>query len=343
MPLPGKLKVIWKDLHKITDDLHLDPRCAQNYLPTSLQDDISDMNTMSCEQTFAWLSRFKKILCAMPKEHHCFYTASWSESLETSTFPSDICIVEGLSSLRQYLWRPFKAGSTANLFCSNDVCMIIWWRMHSFSGGIFLGNNLTVLATIFMILHRSKLLFRSFIIILWSALLILMWLWNYVLQHTHTTTRGIMLRTWVKFADFHCLSLNAEKKTQLIKFYKFPHPVTASAKIAFLGNKLSLSNSTSHLGRTLTSNLSDDDDISNISIAKPTIFFMFSCYDPFVNTHLFSSSCLSLYGAVLWRSSSPQLKCIFFGRSDLFPPEPHWHCPFCSQAPEHLQRGSITF
>ena len=28
---------------------------------------------MVAEQTFVWLSRFKKILCAMPKVHHLFY------------------------------------------------------------------------------------------------------------------------------------------------------------------------------------------------------------------------------------------------------------------------------
>ena len=30
-------------------------------------------NTMSCEQTFAWLSRFKKVICAMPKTHFHFF------------------------------------------------------------------------------------------------------------------------------------------------------------------------------------------------------------------------------------------------------------------------------
>ena len=31
------------------------------------------LNTMSCEQTFVWLSRFKKILSAMRKTHFHFY------------------------------------------------------------------------------------------------------------------------------------------------------------------------------------------------------------------------------------------------------------------------------
>ena len=33
----------------------------------------ASFNTMCCEQTFVWLSKFKKIMCAMPKEHFHFY------------------------------------------------------------------------------------------------------------------------------------------------------------------------------------------------------------------------------------------------------------------------------
>ena len=35
---------------------------------------------------------------------------------------------------------------------------------------------------------------------------------------------------------------------------------------------------------------------------------LFACCDPLVKTRLFSSFCLSLYGAALWKSSDPQLK-----------------------------------
>ena len=87
----------------------------------------------------------------------------------------------------------------------------------------------------------------------------------------------IMLNTCIKFSDLHCLSFNAEK-TQLIKFYKSPRPVTASLNITFLGKKLLLSNSISHLGHILTYNLSDDEDIRKlleICVARPTIYFTF--------------------------------------------------------------------
>ena len=77
LPLPGDLQYIWQDVKKIIDSLHMknhkDPRCAQYEPATLLDPDETELNTMSCEQTFAWLSRYKKILCAMPKTHHHFY------------------------------------------------------------------------------------------------------------------------------------------------------------------------------------------------------------------------------------------------------------------------------
>ena len=92
LPLPGDLKYIWLDVRKIIDSLHLrnhkDDRCKSEYDPANVLSE--GMNTMSCEQTFAWLSRYvvnflllpstpvsysryKKILSAMPKIHHHFY------------------------------------------------------------------------------------------------------------------------------------------------------------------------------------------------------------------------------------------------------------------------------
>ena len=122
-----------------------------------------------------------------------------------------------------------------------------------------------------------------------------------------------MLKTCINFADQHHLSFNADK-TQLIKFYKSPNPVSASPCFIFLGQTLSLSNSISHLGHILTYNLSDDDDICAISkdmrCKANCLLNTFSCCDPFVKTRLFSSFCLSLYGAYLWRSSSPQLRAL---------------------------------
>ena len=62
LPLPGDLKYLWLDVQKIIDTLHMknhsDPRCEQQYNPAKVLPEDSDMNTMSCEQTFAWLSRY---------------------------------------------------------------------------------------------------------------------------------------------------------------------------------------------------------------------------------------------------------------------------------------------
>ena len=59
LPLHGDLKYIWLDVNKIIDSLHLsnhkDDRCKVTYDPAKMLSD--GMNTMSCEQTFAWLSR----------------------------------------------------------------------------------------------------------------------------------------------------------------------------------------------------------------------------------------------------------------------------------------------
>ena len=58
LPLPGDLAYLRLDVKKIIDDLHIkdhrDPRCEQYRAPAEVG------NTMSCEQTFAWLSRYKR-------------------------------------------------------------------------------------------------------------------------------------------------------------------------------------------------------------------------------------------------------------------------------------------
>ena len=75
--LPGDLKFIWLDIKKIIDSLHIhnhkDTQCHQRYNPDQLKETNPYYNTMSCEQTFAWFSRYKKILGAMGKVHHHFY------------------------------------------------------------------------------------------------------------------------------------------------------------------------------------------------------------------------------------------------------------------------------
>ena len=50
-----------------------DARCKAVYTPDLIKEEHPTYNTMSCEQTFVWLSRFKKVVCAMHKTHHHFY------------------------------------------------------------------------------------------------------------------------------------------------------------------------------------------------------------------------------------------------------------------------------
>ena len=77
LPLPGDHKYIWQDITKIIDELHIrnhkDSRCRTKYNPEVVKTISKTTNTMSCEQTFAWLSRFKKVICAMPKTHFHFF------------------------------------------------------------------------------------------------------------------------------------------------------------------------------------------------------------------------------------------------------------------------------
>ena len=66
-----------------------------------------------------------------------------------------------------------------------------------------------------------------------------------------------------------------------------------------------------HLGHKLY-NLNDDDDIllksRHLSRAANCLFTTFSFLSPSPLSYLFSSFCLSLYGCVLWKLSSPALR-----------------------------------
>ncbi|XP_038069366.1 uncharacterized protein LOC119738534 [Patiria miniata] len=75
LPLPAPWSHMWYDLKKCVDRLHIrnhtDAHCKVKYHPKDHLEDTD--NTMICEQTFVWLSRYKKIVCAMPKHRHLFY------------------------------------------------------------------------------------------------------------------------------------------------------------------------------------------------------------------------------------------------------------------------------
>lgn len=68
--------LLWADITKVIDALHIrnhrDATCQEMYSFKQIKSEHPNLNTMSCEQTFAWLSRYKKILCSMPKTHFHF-------------------------------------------------------------------------------------------------------------------------------------------------------------------------------------------------------------------------------------------------------------------------------
>ncbi len=75
IPLPSPFNESWKLVSKVIDRLHLrnhvDAKCKDLYNPD--KHIPPEFNTMACEQTFIWASRFKKVMCAMPHVHQFFF------------------------------------------------------------------------------------------------------------------------------------------------------------------------------------------------------------------------------------------------------------------------------
>ena len=77
LPLPAPFHSVWSKVTKIIDSLHIknhkDANCQRIYNPRHVKEANPGFNLMCAEQTFAWLSRFKRICSAMNKTHHCFF------------------------------------------------------------------------------------------------------------------------------------------------------------------------------------------------------------------------------------------------------------------------------
>jgi hypothetical protein len=75
LPLPAPFDEAWQCIGKCIDRLHLrnhvDPKCKEMYNPDNKVP--KTFNTMACEQTFIWASRFKRVMCAMPHLHQFFF------------------------------------------------------------------------------------------------------------------------------------------------------------------------------------------------------------------------------------------------------------------------------
>lgn len=75
LPLPAPMDKMWSSIVKAVDRLHIrnhkSAKCKDSYNPDKLLP--QSYNTMAGEQTFAWMSRFKKIVNSMSQPHHLFY------------------------------------------------------------------------------------------------------------------------------------------------------------------------------------------------------------------------------------------------------------------------------
>ena len=75
LPFSPPLDKVWTSVIKVIDKLHIcnhkDAKCKTVYNPEGKVPE--GFNTMAAEQTFAWGSRLKRIICAMPRLHQFFY------------------------------------------------------------------------------------------------------------------------------------------------------------------------------------------------------------------------------------------------------------------------------
>ena len=94
LPLPVPFNKMWKEVTKIIDSLHIknhvDPICQVTYHPKKVKEKNPKFNLMCAEQTFAWLSRFKRICSGMNKAHHCFFL---------HRLVTELCALEGRNLL----------------------------------------------------------------------------------------------------------------------------------------------------------------------------------------------------------------------------------------------------
>ena len=97
LPLPPPFDQMWLKVQKVSnclttiagtyntlhnvlqviDSLHIknhkNPKCHELYHPDKAHEVNENINLMCAEQTFVWLSRYKRILCSMNKNHHLFF------------------------------------------------------------------------------------------------------------------------------------------------------------------------------------------------------------------------------------------------------------------------------
>ena len=77
LPLPPPYNKLWMNVQKIIDVFdfpnHISATCREQFSPLQFKETHPHFNTQSGEQTFAWVGRYKRILCSMTKNNHLFY------------------------------------------------------------------------------------------------------------------------------------------------------------------------------------------------------------------------------------------------------------------------------
>jgi hypothetical protein len=80
LPVESPYDKMWKKISKIIDGLHIQNHirddCRTLYNPAKFHDRFpqkTSANTMVAEQTFSWLTKYKKQMCAMNKPNQIFF------------------------------------------------------------------------------------------------------------------------------------------------------------------------------------------------------------------------------------------------------------------------------
>ena len=132
LPLKGPdMPYVWQKINKCIDPLHLKNHknkvCQTKYNPSKVKEEYPEANLMVCEQTFAWLGRFKKILNSTPKTHSHFLLHR---------------LVLARNKYTEYCYRENKkpllpSAKTVNKWSTQGLCFIldyIWyWKMPWFT------------------------------------------------------------------------------------------------------------------------------------------------------------------------------------------------------------------
>lgn len=67
---------LWQVINDLHIKNHADKKCVDKTTLLKVRQSNPLFNLMTAEQTFAWLSRYKRILCSMDKLHHQFFLHS---------------------------------------------------------------------------------------------------------------------------------------------------------------------------------------------------------------------------------------------------------------------------